>query len=65
MYFDFVIIGFRFGIFSGITNISTALLSYLLQVKIPNGVSSQFVLTYSDGSSHFFSTNNDVRYAPL
>ncbi|CDP09321.1 unnamed protein product [Coffea canephora] len=32
-----------------------------LSVKIPNGVSSQFVLTYSDGSSHFFSTNNDVR----
>lgn len=33
-----------------------------LSIKIPNGVSSQFVLTCSDGSSHFFSSiNNDVR----
>ncbi|KAL3537178.1 hypothetical protein ACH5RR_000544 [Cinchona calisaya] len=32
-----------------------------LSIKIPNGLSTQFVLTCSDGSSHFFSTHNDVR----
>lgn len=31
-----------------------------LSIKIPAGLSTQFVLTYSDGSSHPFSTN-DVR----
>ncbi|XP_043696870.1 uncharacterized protein LOC122647562 isoform X2 [Telopea speciosissima] len=32
-----------------------------LSIKIPFGLSSQFVLTCSDGTSHPFSTNNDVR----
>ncbi|XP_077244828.1 uncharacterized protein LOC143884876 isoform X2 [Tasmannia lanceolata] len=32
-----------------------------LSIKIPSGLSTQFVLTCSDGTSHPFSTNNDVR----
>ncbi|CAI9103358.1 OLC1v1001822C1 [Oldenlandia corymbosa var. corymbosa] len=36
-----------------------------LAIKVPNGLSSQFVLTCADGSSHFFSTNNDVRCGVL
>lgn len=32
-----------------------------LSIKIPGGLTSQFVLTTSNGSSHPFSTNNDVR----
>ncbi|KAM3270783.1 putative protein isoform X1 [Capsicum chacoense] len=32
-----------------------------LSIKIPSGLSAQFVITCSDGSSHPFSTNNDIR----
>ncbi|XP_069146667.1 uncharacterized protein [Solanum lycopersicum] len=32
-----------------------------LSIKIPSGLSTQFVITCSDGSSHPFSTNNDIR----
>lgn len=32
-----------------------------LLIKIPSGLSAQFVITCSDGSSHPFSTNNDIR----
>ncbi|OVA02933.1 hypothetical protein BVC80_9095g136 [Macleaya cordata] len=32
-----------------------------LSIKIPCGLTTQFVLTCSDGSSHPFSTHNDVR----
>ncbi|KAG9454482.1 hypothetical protein H6P81_007386 [Aristolochia fimbriata] len=32
-----------------------------LSIKIPSGLSTQFVLTSSDGTSHPFSTNHDVR----
>ncbi|GAA0148170.1 hypothetical protein LIER_36663 [Lithospermum erythrorhizon] len=32
-----------------------------LSIMIPGGLSSQFVLTCADGSSHPFSTNNDIR----
>uniref|UniRef100_A0A0V0IMF4 Putative ovule protein n=1 Tax=Solanum chacoense TaxID=4108 RepID=A0A0V0IMF4_SOLCH len=32
-----------------------------LLIKIPSGLSTQFVITCSDGSSHPFSTNNDIR----
>eukprot|EP00268_Persea_americana_P057861 TRINITY_DN695_c3_g2_i1.p1 TRINITY_DN695_c3_g2~~TRINITY_DN695_c3_g2_i1.p1 ORF type:complete len:547 (-),score=136.11 TRINITY_DN695_c3_g2_i1:112-1752(-) len=32
-----------------------------LSIKIPGGLSAQFVLTCSDGTSHPFSTSNDVR----
>ncbi|KAA8520351.1 hypothetical protein F0562_014607 [Nyssa sinensis] len=32
-----------------------------LSIKIPSGLSTQFVLTCSDGSSHPFNTYNDVR----
>ncbi|GAB2270758.1 hypothetical protein Dimus_005627 [Dionaea muscipula] len=32
-----------------------------LLIKIPSGISSQFVLTIHNGSSHPFSTHNDVR----
>ncbi|KAF9626007.1 hypothetical protein IFM89_030672 [Coptis chinensis] len=32
-----------------------------LSIKIPSGLSTQFVLTCSDGTSHPFSTYNDVR----
>uniref|UniRef100_A0A5B6ZES7 Uncharacterized protein n=1 Tax=Davidia involucrata TaxID=16924 RepID=A0A5B6ZES7_DAVIN len=32
-----------------------------LSIKIPSGLSTQFVLTCSDGSSYPFNTNNDVR----
>ncbi|KAH6772892.1 hypothetical protein C2S51_011296 [Perilla frutescens var. frutescens] len=32
-----------------------------LSIKIPSGLSAQFVLTCSNGSSYPFSTNNDIR----
>ncbi|XP_070038351.1 uncharacterized protein LOC107776397 isoform X3 [Nicotiana tabacum] len=32
-----------------------------LSIKIPSGLSTQFVITCSNGSSHPFSTNNDIR----
>ncbi|XP_042484530.1 uncharacterized protein LOC122064820 isoform X3 [Macadamia integrifolia] len=38
-----------------------ATFNVLLLIKIPFGLSSQFVLTCSDGTSHPFSTKNDVR----
>ncbi|XP_069146663.1 uncharacterized protein [Solanum lycopersicum] len=36
-----------------------------LSIKIPSGLSTQFVITCSDGSSHPFSTNNDIRRIQL
>ncbi|MCE3051642.1 hypothetical protein HAX54_050403 [Datura stramonium] len=32
-----------------------------IKIKIPSGLSTQFVITCSNGSSHPFSTNNDIR----
>ncbi|XP_060208794.1 uncharacterized protein LOC132636089 isoform X3 [Lycium barbarum] len=38
-----------------------ATFNVLMLIKIPGGLSTQFVITCSNGSSHPFSTNNDIR----